>query len=160
VPLNEVMVLVGTGFGRQVRTGQAALGPGCKGRMIRPPGQRCNPNKLLSDPYATGEDGNSNGTRPPVQLQLQRPRQPQRRRSAPRRPKALVITPSSTGAGNDPPRRVMSMPYTCLRGHVVKGLTQHNPTFPRGHWGKYAGIAHSGHHRHLKSLASCGVEMI
>ena len=109
----------------------SATATGCTARTTRRTGQRCNPTKLLIDPYAKAVDG-------PVALGRGRVRLPVRRRrtaaTTPTRRRTCRSrwwsTRSSTGAPTAPPR----IPYheTVIYEAHVRGLTIAHPEIPRG----------------------------
>ncbi|MGY1730494.1 glycogen debranching protein GlgX [Geodermatophilus sp. SYSU D01045] len=120
-------------------------------------GQRCNPNKLLLDPYAKAIDGAidwdeacfgyrfGSGERNDAD-------------SAPHMPKSVVINPYFDWGVDRPPRT----PYnkTVIYEAHVKGLTMTHPRIPEELRGTYAGIAHPAVVEHLQSLGVTAIELM
>ena len=109
-------------------------------------GHRCNPSKLLLDPYAKAVEGDAAVGRGAVLL----PRSPIRAAattddSAPYMPKNVVVNPFFDWGDDRPPRT----PYheTVIYEAHVRGLTMRHPAVPEEQRGTYAGLAPSGGHR-------------
>ncbi|MBA3503239.1 MAG: glycogen debranching protein GlgX [Myxococcota bacterium] len=141
------------------------VGPGCRyGYRVHGPwdphaGLRCNPNKLLVDPYAraiteglqwgpalngyTGDDGFG-----PMSTED----------SAPYTFRSTVVQ-SAFDWGND---RRLEIPWneTVIYECHVKGFTAQHPDIPRHMRGTYAGLAHSASIKHLKKLGITAVELL
>jgi isoamylase len=118
-------------------------------------GLRCNPNKLLVDPYAkelSGEAvwhssliGGDNGT-------------PTTDDSAAHALKCIITSPFFDW-GND---RRLDTPWnqTVIYEVHVKGFTQRNPRIPERLRGTYAGLAHPASIDYLRSLGITAVELL
>ena len=117
-------------------------------------GHRCNPNKLLIDPYAKAIDGQVAVGRGRLRLPLRRRRQgprAQRRRQRAVRAEVGGRRPApSTGATTAPPSTPLheSMIYEVH----VKGFTKLHPTIPEELRGTYAG---AGRARRRSSTCTC-----
>jgi isoamylase len=138
------------------------VGPGTRyGVRVHGPwdpsrGLRCNPNKLLLDPYARavsdgmrwgpalrGDDGNGG---------------PSTEDSAAYTLRSVVVQPFFDW-GND---RRLEIPWneTVIYEAHVKGLTMRHPDVPPHLRGTYAGVVHPAIIKHLKSLGVTAVELL
>jgi glycogen operon protein len=122
-------------------------------------GRRCNPNKLLLDPYAKAFDGEV-GWEPavfpypeggPVDAMDEAD-------SAPFVPKSLVIDPSFDWEDDRHPRTPWH--ETVIYEAHVKGLTATHPDIPKALRGTYAGLAHPAAIEHLQGLGVTAVELM
>ena len=101
-------------------------------------GVRCNPHKLLLDPYAKAVDGEVQLG--PGGLRLRAGRDPDRMSetdSAPFMPKSVVVNPYFDW-GNDRPPRTPYHHSVIYEAHV-RGLTMRHPDIPEELRGTYAG---------------------
>jgi glycogen operon protein len=105
-----------------------------------PNGLRCNPNKLLLDPYAKAIDGTIEWDESLFGYHWGDPASQNDEDSATRLPKCVVINPFFDWGVDRPPRR----PYheTVVYETHVKGMTQTHPELPENLRGTYAGMAH------------------
>ena len=111
----------------------SATASACTARASPRTGLRCNPAKLLLDPYAKAVDGRGRLGRGAVRLPLRRPRRPRRTTPTARRyvPKSRRrSTRTSTGATTA--RRARRWHETVIYEVHVKGFTQRHPGVPRG----------------------------
>jgi glycogen operon protein len=143
--------LLGVGPGQ--RYGYRVYGPHDPER-----GQRCNPNKLLIDPYAKAI---SRGVRWDQSLFGYNFGAPDERNdddSAGNVPFSIVVSPFFDWANDRPPRT----PYneTVIYEAHVKGLTINHPDVPEGLRGTYAGLAHPVIIEHLKELGVTAIELM
>ena len=113
-------------------------------------GQRCNPAKLLLDPYARAIDGD---VRWEPSLHGDSPDD-----SAAAMPRSLVVGDDFDWADDTAPRT----PYarTVLYETHVKGLTMRHPDVPEAIRGTYAGLAHPAVLEHLTGLGVTAVELL
>ncbi len=122
-------------------------------------GLRCNPAKLLIDPYAKALDGRVTWDRAVYGYPLGGDdRELNDDDSAPFVPKAVVANPWFDW-GDDRPLRTPwheSVLYECH----VKGLTMRHPQVPRNLRGTYAGMAHPAVIEHLLRLGITAVELM
>jgi glycogen operon protein len=121
-------------------------------------GQRCNPNKLLIDPYAKAISGELDWDPALFAYDLDQPDQRNDDDSAGHVPYSLVVNPFFDWANDRLPRT----PYneTVIYEAHVKGLTQTHPDIPESLRGTYAGIAHPAIVAHLKSLGVTAIELL
>ncbi|HYS34417.1 MAG TPA: glycogen debranching protein GlgX [Pseudonocardiaceae bacterium] len=143
--------LLGVGPGQ--RYGYRVYGPYDPER-----GQRCNPNKLLIDPYAKAI---SRGVRWDQSLFGYNFGAPDERNdddSAGNVPFSIVVSPFFDWANDRQPRT----PYneTVIYEAHVKGLTINHPDVPEGLRGTYAGLAHPVIIEHLKELGVTAIELM
>jgi glycogen operon protein len=159
---NETRVELGRGIGQIWHTYLPLVGPGTRyGFRVHGPwdparGLRCNPSKLLVDPYARaisegldwgpalrGDDGHGG---------------PSVEDSAPYTFRSVVVQPYFDW-GND---RRLEIPWneTVIYEAHVKGLTMRHPEVPEELRGTYAGFAHPAILKHLKGLGVTAVELL
>ena len=121
-------------------------------------GLRCNPAKLLLDPYARAIDG---GVRWGDAIHGHVRGHPLRRQdadSAPDVPRSIVVD-STFDWGDDAPPRVPEADTIIYETHV-KGISRRHPDVPAGLQGTYAGLAHPAIVEHLRSLGVTSVELL
>jgi len=157
VTLNEVDGFVWHGFLPAVEPGQR-YGYRVHGPYDPASGQRCNPNKLLIDPYAKAIDGNFEWHQALFSYNFGDPDSRNDDDSAPRMPKSVVINPFFDWGNDRPPGRDYA--DTVIYETHVKGLTQLHPDIPDRIRGTYAGIAHPVIIEHLKSLGVTAIELM
>jgi len=157
VPLSEVdgfvwhCYLPGVGPGQ--RYGYRVHGP------YRPErGHRCNPAKLLLDPYGKAVDGEVTWHQAVYSYQHGDPSTMNTDDSAPYMPRNVVINPYFDWADDRPPRT----PYheTLIYEAHVRGLTLRHPEIPAEQQGSYAGLAHPVVIEHLTRLGVTAVELM
>jgi isoamylase len=121
-------------------------------------GVRCNPNKLLLDPYAKAVDGDVKWDRAVYDYDFEDPDRMSESDSAPFVPKAVVVNPFFDWENDHSPR----VPYheTVIYEAHVKGLTWQHPQIPQELRGTYAGIAHPAMIKHLKTLGVTAIELM
>jgi glycogen operon protein len=158
----ETRIELGRGTGQIWHAYLPLLGPGTRyGFRVHGPwdparGLRCNPNKLLVDPYARaisegldwgpalrGDDDNGC---------------PSAEDSAPHTFRSVVVQPYFDW-GND---RRLEIPWneTVIYEAHVKGITMRHPDVPEHLRGTYAGLAHPAIIKHLQSLGVTAVELL
>ncbi|WP_443048228.1 glycogen debranching protein GlgX [Streptomyces sp. NBC_00252] len=117
-------------------------------------GHRCNPAKLLLDPYATAVDGQIDND-PSL---YERSAGPAPGDSAGHGMLGVVTDPAFDWGDDRPPRR----PYsdTVIYEAHVKGLTRTHPEVPEELRGTYAGLAHPAVIEHLVQLGVTAVELM
>ncbi len=122
-------------------------------------GHRCNPAKLLIDPYARAIAGDIRWD--PVVFpyplggdDLAR----DDRDSAPNMPKSIVIDNEFDWQGDRPLRR--GLHETVIYEVHVKGFTKRHPGVPEHLRGTFAGVAYPSSIEHLKSLGVTAVELL
>ncbi|HYX93473.1 MAG TPA: glycogen debranching enzyme, partial [Geodermatophilus sp.] len=120
-------------------------------------GLRCNPNKLLLDPYAKAIDGPVDWD-PSVFGYDFTTGERNDDDSAEHMPKSVVVNPYFDWGVDRPPRT----PYhkTVIYEAHVKGLTMTHPDVPEELRGTYAGIAHPAVISYLQELGATAIELM
>lgn len=141
------------GVGPGQRYGYRVHGPYDPGR-----GHRCNPAKLLLDPYAKAIEGEVRWREALFSYQFKQPSRRNAADSAPYTMKSVVINPFFDWGDDRLPRT----PYheTVIYEAHVKGLTIGHPDIPEGQRGTYAGLAHPVIVDYLKTLGVTAVELM
>jgi isoamylase len=122
-------------------------------------GHRCNPNKLLLDPYAQAVAGEVNWNEAAFPYRFEKPEgSVNEEDSAPYVPRSVVID-SSFDWGNDKPLR-KPLHETMIYEVHVKGFTARHPDIPSEIRGTYAGLAHPAAVEHLAGLGITAVELL
>jgi isoamylase len=121
-------------------------------------GQRCNPNKLLLDPYAKAIDGRINWDESLFSYKFGQPRSVNNADSAPYAMKSVVINPFFDWV-NDRPLHIPIHQTVIYEAHV-KGMTMRHPQIPDDVRGSYAGLAHPAMISHFKQLGVTAVELM
>ena len=141
-----------------------AAGPGQRyGYRVTGPydpkqGHRCNPAKLLLDPYGKAVDGALRWDPAVFDYQLGNPAQRNDTDSAPFMPRNVVINPYFDWTGDRPPRT----PYhqTVIYEAHVRGLTMRHPQVAPELRGTYAGLASPPVIEHLTKLGITAIELM
>jgi isoamylase len=157
VTLPEVDGFVWHGFIPNVEPGQR-YGYRVYGPHDPPAGQRCNPNKLLIDPYAKAIDGTFEWNQSLFGYNFDDPDSRNDDDSAASMPKSVVINPYFDWGVDRPPRHEYA--DTVIYEAHVKGLTQTHPDVPEQIRGTYAAVAHPVIIEHLKSLGVNAIELM
>jgi isoamylase len=121
-------------------------------------GLRCNPNKLLLDPYAKATSGEIEWNQSLFGYNFGDPDSRNDEDSAAHMQKSVVITPFFDWEGD----RRLNIPYNesfIYEAHV-KGLTQLHPDVPEDQRGTYAGLAHPAVTEHLTKLGVTAIELM
>jgi glycogen operon protein len=121
-------------------------------------GQRCNPNKLVLDPYAKAIDGSIEWDESLFGYHFGDEDSRNDDDSAAHMPKCVVINPYFDWGVDRPPRH--SYADTVIYEAHVKGLTQRHPELPDALRGTYAGIAHPVIVEHLQQLGVTAIELM
>jgi isoamylase len=121
-------------------------------------GQRCNPNKLLLDPYAKAVNGDFEWHQSLFGYQFGDPDQRNDDDSAAYMPKSVVISPFFDWGNDRPPRRQYA-DSVIYEAHV-KGLTMTHPDIPEDMRGTYAAISHPAMMKHLADLGVTAIELM
>ena len=122
-------------------------------------GHRCNPNKLLLDPYAKAVEGEVRWDEAVFPYRFGEPEGPGNDRdSGPFVPKAVVTSPWFDWGNDRQPRT----PYheTVIYETHVKGFTARHPGVPPELRGTYAGLAHPASVEYLLALGVTAVELL
>jgi isoamylase len=121
-------------------------------------GLRCNPNKLLLDPYAKATSGEIDWDQSLFSYDFGDPDSRNDEDSAPHMTYGVVINPFFDWEGDRSPH----VPYneTVIYEAHVKGLTQLHPDVPEELRGTYAGLAHPAVTGHLTKLGVTAIELM
>ncbi|MEU8172591.1 glycogen debranching protein GlgX [Microbispora hainanensis] len=121
-------------------------------------GHRCNPSKLLLDPYAKAVEGSVRWNESLFSYHFADPARLNTDDSAPYMPKNVVVNPFFEWGNDRPPRT----PYheTVIYEAHVRGLTMRHPAVPEEQRGTYAGLAHPAVIDHLQSIGVTAVELM
>src|SRR5580700_10032280 len=121
-------------------------------------GHRCNPAKLLLDPYGKAVDGQVSWHQALFSYQHGNPRVLNTDDSAPYMPRNVVINPYFDWGDDRPPRT----PYheTLIYEAHVRGLTMRHPEVSAEQRGSYAGLTHPAVIDHLTRLGVTAVELM
>ncbi|MER5297822.1 alpha-amylase family glycosyl hydrolase, partial [Streptomyces pharetrae] len=154
VPVNEVDGFVWhcylPGIGPGQRYGYRVHGPWHPAL-----GQRCNPAKLLLDPYAAAVDGQIDNH---PSLYERSSAGPDPADSAGHTMLGVVTDPYFDWGDDRPPRRAYA--DTVIYEAHVRGMTRTHPEVPPELRGTYAGLAHPAIVEHLTSLGVTAVELM
>jgi glycogen operon protein len=121
-------------------------------------GARCNPHKLLLDPYAKAVDGHVSWDPALYSYHFDDPQRFSDADSAQFMPKSIVVNPFFDW-GNDRPPRVPYHESVIYEAHV-KGMTARHPGIPKELRGTYAGIAHPVTIDYLSKLGVTAIELM
>ncbi|GIF52659.1 glycogen operon protein [Asanoa ferruginea] len=157
VSMQEVDAYVWHAYLPGVEPGQR-YGYRVHGRYDPRAGLRCNPNKLLLDPYAKAIDDDVNWDPAVYDYDFDDPDRMSTTDSAPFVPKAVVVNPFFDW-GNDRPPRTPYHESVIYEAHV-KGLTRKHPAVPDELRGTYAGIGHPAVVDHLKKMGVTALELM
>ncbi len=121
-------------------------------------GHRCNPAKLLLDPYGKAVDGTLRWDQALFDYQPGNRTKPSSSDSAPFMPRNVVVNPYFDWTGDRQPRT----PYhqTVIYEAHVRGLTKLHPAVPADQRGTYAGLAHPAIIDHLTKLGITAIELM
>jgi len=121
-------------------------------------GHRCNPNKLLLDPYAKAIDGIFDWNQSLFGYTFGDPDSRNDDDSAAAMPKSVVINPYFDWGTDRPPGHAYG--DTVIYEAHVRGLTRTHPDLPETARGTYSGIAHPVIVDHLRALGVTAVELM
>jgi isoamylase len=140
-----------------VKAGQA-YGFRAQGPYDPAQGIRCNPAKLLLDPYARAVTGTVTDNPDVLGYVGGNPDTPSDTDSAPDVPRSVVTDPAYGWRDSGPPAR----PYadTVIYEVHVKGFTMQHPGVPPALRGTYAGLAHEAATSYLTQLGVTAVELL
>ncbi len=158
IDLPEVTGFVWHGYVPQLTPGQR-YGYRVHGPRVLPEGKRCNPAKLLLDPYAKAVEGAVTWDQAVYGYSFDGPDgEAERTDSAPFMPRSVVINPYFDWTDDRPPRHAPN--ETIIYETHVKGFTQRHPEVPPELRGTYAGLVHPAAIRHLQNLGVTTVELL
>jgi isoamylase len=157
VPLEEVDGYVWHGYLPQVQPGQR-YGYRVHGPYDPANGLRCDPGKLLLDPYGKSFDGDFDGDPSLYSYDFDDPEQLNAADSLGHTMTTVVINPYFDW-GYD---RAPNYPYhqTIIYEAHIKGMTMTHPGVPEAIRGTYAGLAHPVVIEHLKTLGITAIELM
>ncbi|CAM3854997.1 glycogen debranching protein GlgX [Nocardiopsis gilva] len=157
IPLTEYDGFVWHGYLPGIGPGQR-YGYRVHGPYAPEHGLRCNPAKLLTDPYAKAIDGSVTWHESLFSYHFDAPSKQNTRDSAPYVPKCVVVSPFFDWGNECRPR----VPYheTVIYETHVRGLTMLHPEIPEHQRGTYAGLAHPAMVDYLSSLGVTAVELM
>jgi glycogen operon protein len=157
IALTEVDGFVWHGYLPDVGPGQR-YGYRVHGPYAPARGHRCNPAKLLLDPYGKAVDGQVRWDGAVFGYRFDDPSSPSTADSAPFMPVNVVINPFFDWGDDRPPR----IPYheTVIYEAHVRGLTMRHPALAEEVRGTYAGLAHPAVIEHLAGLGVTAVELM
>ncbi|MDA2808366.1 glycogen debranching protein GlgX [Nocardiopsis suaedae] len=157
VPLNEFDGFVWHGYLPGVGPGQR-YGYRVHGPYAPERGLRCNPAKLLVDPYAKAIDGSVRWHESLFSYHFDDPSRQNTRDSSPNVPKCVVVSPFFDWSNESRPR----IPYneTVVYEAHVRGLTMLHPDVPEQQRGTYAGLGHPAMIDYFCSLGVTAVELM
>jgi glycogen operon protein len=157
IPLTEVDGFVWHGYLPDIGPGQR-YGYRVHGPYEPRRGHRCNPAKLLLDPYGKAVEGEVRWHEALFSYQFTDPSAMNTADSGPFMPKNVVINPFFDWGDDRAPRT----PYheTVIYEAHVRGLTLRHPDVPPEQRGSYAGLAHPAVIGHLIRLGVTAVELM
>ncbi len=128
------------------------------GPWVPADGHRCNPNKLLLDPYARMITGEIQPGPALLGHDKTDPTKPSRLDSAPSVPRSVVTTGGFDWQDDARPGRPLS--ETIIYETHVKGISRTHPAVPESIRGTYAGLGHPAIVEHLVSLGVTAVQLM
>ncbi|WP_026124335.1 glycogen debranching protein GlgX [Nocardiopsis baichengensis] len=157
VPLTEFDGFVWHGYLPGVGPGQR-YGYRVHGPYEPEHGLRCNPDKLLVDPYAKAIDGSVHWHESLFSYHFDDPSRQNTRDSSAYVPKCVVVSPFFDWSNESRPR----IPYneTVIYEAHVRGLTRLHPDIPEHQRGTYAGLGHPAMVDYFRSLGVTAVELM
>jgi glycogen operon protein len=157
VPLPERNGLIWHGYLPRVGPGQR-YGYRVYGPYEPAKGLRCNPNKLLLDPYAKAVDGEYDWDEALFGYRFGDPWSYNEADSAPHSMTSVVVSPYFDWQGDRP----LKIPYneSVIYEAHVRGMTMRHPDIPEDVRGTYAGLSHPVMLEHFRSLGVTAVELM
>jgi glycogen operon protein len=145
------------GFASGIEPGQR-YGYRVHGPWAPEQGHRCNPAKLLLDPYARAIEGLPRWDEAVYPYKMGDELTASGSDSAPFMPRCVVTNPWFDWSDDRPPRTPWH--ETVVYEVHVKGFTQRHPDVPLEQRGKYAGLGSPAAIQHLQSLGITAVELL
>jgi len=157
VALEETTALIWHNYLPDVKAGQR-YGYRVHGRWDPHSGHRCNPAKLLLDPYGKSVEGKVEWNEAVFPYYFGDPESKNDLDSAPFMPKSIVVDAAFEWGGDRLLRHKWN--ETVIYEVHVKGFTARHPDIPEQLRGTYAGLAHPASIAHLKRLGITAVELL
>ena len=157
IPFDEVDGFVWHMFLPDIQPGQR-YGYRVHGPYDPSRGHRCDPNKLLLDPYARAIDGQIDGDQALFSYEFGKPHELHEEDSAGHTMTSVVINPYFDWGYDRPPDKEYH--ESIIYEAHVKGLTMTHPLVPAELRGTYAAIAHPAIIEHLVSLGITALELM
>ena len=121
-------------------------------------GLRCDPSKILLDPYAKAFDGKFDGDASLFSYDIDNPDERNTDDSLGHTMLSVVINPYFDWGSDRLPRHPMNK--TVVYEAHVKGMTMTHPDVPENYRGTYAGLAHPSIVKYLKDLGVTAIELM
>ncbi len=121
-------------------------------------GHRCQPEKLLLDPYARAVEGEVQWNPAVFGYDFDDPDKPNTADSAPYVPRSVVVSPFFDWGVDRPPRRTLDR--TVIYETHVKGFTERHPDIPVDVRGTYLALEHPAVIDYLTALGVTAVELM
>jgi glycogen operon protein len=121
-------------------------------------GHRCNPSKLLLDPYAKAVDGQIDGDESLFSYRFAKPDELNTMDNREHTMLSVVTNPFFDWGNDRPPGHAYH--ETVIYEAHVKGLSKTHPGLPENIRGTYAGIGHPAIIEHLKELGVSAIELM
>ncbi len=157
VELPEVDAFVWHGYAPGIMPGQR-YGFRVHGPYAPEHGHRCDPSKLLLDPYAKAVDGHVSPHPSLYSYSFDDPAVRNEEDSGPHTMKSVVVSPFFDWGHDRPPRHEYH--DSVIYETHVRGLTMRHPGVPERLRGTYAGLAHPATVEHLTALGVTAVELM
>ncbi|GAA0612748.1 glycogen debranching protein GlgX [Kribbella sandramycini] len=157
VQLTEVDGFVWHAFLPSVQPGQR-YGFRVHGPYQPAEGHRCNPSKLLLDPYAKAIDGQVDADESLFSYRFEKPDELNTMDNREHTMLSVVTNPFFDWGNDRPPGHAYH--ETVIYEAHVKGLTKTHPGLPEEIRGTYAGIGHPAIIEHLKELGVSAIELM
>ncbi|GAA1572093.1 MULTISPECIES: glycogen debranching protein GlgX [Kribbella] len=157
VQLTEVDGFVHHAYLPGVQPGQR-YGFRVHGPYSPPEGHRCNPSKLLLDPYAKAVDGQIDGDESLFSYRFAKPDELNTMDNREHTMLSVVTNPFFDWGNDRPPGHAYH--ETVIYEAHVKGMTKTHPGLPENIRGTYAGIGHPAIIEHLKELGVSAIELM
>ncbi|TDW70662.1 glycogen debranching protein GlgX [Kribbella pratensis] len=157
VPLTEVDGFVHHAYLPAVQPGQR-YGFRVHGPYNPAEGHRCNPSKLLLDPYAKAIEGQIDSDESLFSYRFQKPDELNTMDNSGHTMHSVVTNPFFDWGNDRPPGHAYH--ETVIYEAHVKGLTKTHPGLPEDIRGTYAGIGHPATIEHLKELGVSAIELM
>ncbi len=157
IDLPEVTAFVHHGYAQGIQPGQR-YGYRVHGPWDPQAGHRCNPNKLLLDPYSKAIEGQVLWHPAVYGHDQDALDQPDERDSAGYMPRSIVVSPFFEWGDDRPPRTPLH--ESIIYEAHVRGLTMTHPDVPAELRGTYAGLTQPAIIDHLVELGITAIELL